>query len=152
MPINYIKKFISIEELGEIKDKISEIEKFTSGEIRLCLKHKRTFFEKKKNPRDLALKEFFKLGMHKTEDKTGLLIFILFDERKFEIIADEGINSKISDDKWEKVKAHLKNEFSKGNFKAGLLKTLDEIKDVLITEFPIKPGDKNELSDEIVIN
>jgi uncharacterized membrane protein len=151
MAINYLKKYLSKQDLEEIKNEISMIEKSTSGEIRLCLRLKRGLHEMNKSFRELALKEFYKLGMNKTAEKTGLLIFILFREKKFEIIADEGINSKIPEEKWNIIISHIKNEFSQNNYKAGILKCLKEIKDILITSFPYKEGDKNELPDDIVI-
>ena len=151
MAFNYIKKYLSKAELEELQNEISNIEKFTSGEIRICFKLKKGFHERKLSYRELAFKEFHKLGMHNTKDKTGVLIFILFKDRIFEIIADEGINSKISQDIWNIVINHLKNEFSGGNYKAGLLKCLIEIKNVLVKEFPVKEGDTNELSNDIVI-
>jgi len=151
MPVNYIRQYLSTDDLHEIQEGISNVEKSTSGELRLCLRKRRGFFEKKFTPRELAVSEFHKLGMHSTDEKTGVLIFILFSERKFEIVADEGINSKIPEDKWESITSHLKNEFSSGNYKNGIIKCLNEINDVLAREFPYKEGDKNELSDEIVI-
>ena len=89
--------------------------------------------------------------MNKTVDKTGVLIFILFEEKKFEIIADEGINSKIHQEKWDLIINHIKTEFSSENYKSGLLKCLNEIGKTLIKEFPVKPGDRNELPNDIVI-
>jgi len=151
MAINYLKKYLSKEDLEEIKNEIAEIEKFTSAEIRLCLKLRKGFHERNKSYRDLALKEFYKLGMDKTEDKTGILIYILFLDRKFEIIADEGINSKINSEKWSIIISHIKNEFSQNNYKTGIIKILIEMKEVLINYFPHKENDKNELPDDIII-
>ncbi|MBI5404343.1 MAG: TPM domain-containing protein [Ignavibacteriae bacterium] len=151
MAINYIRKFLSGQDLDEIKNEIGKIEESTSGEIRLCFKLKRGFHERKLSSRDSAMKEFYKLGMDRTEDKTGVLIYILFGERKFEIVADEGINSKIRQETWDVIISHLTSEFSQGNFKTGLMKCLGEIKNVLIAEFPAKFKNENELSNDIVI-
>lgn len=151
MAINYIKKFLSKDDFDELKNAIGKIEEHTTGEIRLCFKLKRGFHQRKSEVREIALKEFFKLGMDKTEEKTGVLIFILFGERKFEIIADEGINSKIKQETWDLIINHLQTEFSQGNYKDGLLKCLNEIKNVLITDFPVQFKNTNELSNDIVI-
>lgn len=151
MPLNYIKKYISSEELDAIKNHIAEIEKFTSGEIRLCFQLRRAWIDRKLTTRDLAMKEFYKLGMEKTKDKTGVLLFILFKERKFEVVADEGINDKISQERWNKITNHLIDEFKAGHFKDGIIKALDEIKDTLMKEFPRKSDDADELSNDIVI-
>ena len=151
MALNYIKKYLSKDDLEEIKNEIGKIESVTSGEIRLCFKLKKGFHERKLTYKELALKEFYNLDMQKTLDKTGILIFILFKERKFEIIADEGINSKIHQDTWDKIIHHLNSEFSKGEYKTGIIKCLNELKQILEKEFPVKPDDKNELSNDIVI-
>lgn len=151
MPINYIKKYISTDELEAIKTHIAEIEKSTSGEIRLCFQVRRAWIDRKLEIRELALKEFYKLGMDKTKDKTGVLVFILFKERKFQIIADEGINNKISQEKWTKITNLLIEDFKQERFKDGIIKALDEIKQVLIEEFPRKSDDVDELSNDIVI-
>jgi uncharacterized membrane protein len=151
MPINYIKKYLSKEELDSITNHIAEIEKYTSGEIRICFKRSTAWAERKHSSRELAIKEFHKLGMHNTKDKTGVLLYILFKERKFEVVADAGINKKISGEKWNDITNHLINEFKSGHFKAGIIKALDEIKEVLMKEFPRKDDDTNELSNDIVI-
>lgn len=149
--INFISEYLSDEALKGISKTIAEIEKNTSGEMRVCIKKKRGLLQKKITPREIALKEFVKLQMHKTRDKTGVLFFIIFDEHKFEIIADEGINSKISTDKWNEISDLIKGHFLKENYHEGLLKALNIIGDVLISEFPIQEGDKNELSDEVIV-
>lgn len=151
MAINYIKKYLSKSDFDELKDEIGKIESHTTGEIRLCFKLKRGFHERNQNTRDVAMKEFYKLGMDKTEEKTGILIFILFKEKKFEIIADEGINSKIKQEIWDLIINHLQSEFSQGNYKTGLIKCLNEMKNVLTEEFPVKFKNTNELSNDIVI-
>lgn len=151
MPINYIKKYLSKEELDSITNHIAEIEKFTSGEIRICFKKNIAWAERKLSSREMALKEFHKLGMHNTKDKTGVLLYILFTDRKFEVVADKGINDKISFEKWDVIKNHLISEFKEGRFKTGIIKALDEIKEVLMKEFPRKDDDTNELSNDIVI-
>jgi len=151
MAINYIKKYLSNEDLDSITNHIAEIEKFTSGEIRICFKRYTAWADRKLTSRELAIKEFHKLGMQNTKDKTGVLIFVLFKDRKFEVVADKGINDKISEEKWTVITNHLINEFKSGNYKAGIIKSLEEIKEVLAKEFPRKDDDTNELSNDIVI-
>jgi len=98
--------------------------------------------------------------MHNTKDKTGIMIFILFDEKKFEIIADEGINSKISESKWNDLTSHLVLYFRNSQYKEGIIYSIKEIGiiysikeigKILISEFPVSDDDINELSDEVII-
>lgn len=112
---------------------------------------KRGWAEKRKTTRELAVKEFHILGMHETKDKTGVLIYVLFGERAFEIVADAGINSKIGEARWDVIKNHLTKEFSSERYKDGLIKALGEIKSVLVEHFPVSESDTNELSNDIVI-
>ncbi len=149
---NIISEYLSDEALDSIVVTISDIEKKTSGEIRVCIKKRRGFLEKKYTPRDIALKEFVKLKMNKTKDKTGILFFLIFDEKKFEIIADEGINSKISPDYWNEISDRIKNHFMSKNYLEGIIQGIAEMGEVLVKEFPCKDDDKNELSNEVIIN
>ena len=90
--------------------------------------------------------------MHKTKDKTGVLFFILFDEHKFEIIADVGINSKIEDSEWETFSEKIAGYFKQENYTEGIKYVIDKIGERLTVEFPIQIDDKNELSNEVMIS
>lgn len=149
---DYLKDFLSDHDLQRISHKISEIEKNTSGEIRLCIKINRGFLERKYTPRELAMNEFFSLKMDKTKDKTGVLIFVLFKERKFEIVADEGINSKIPSEKWNVITESIIHEFKNENYLKGILNAVTRIGEVLSKEFPPSHDDKDELENEVIIN
>jgi uncharacterized membrane protein len=146
-----ILNYISQSDLDELTGLISEKEKNSSGEIRLCIKYKKHFFERKLSTGDIALREFYKNGMDKTENKTGVLFMLFLKDRKYEIIAGEGINSKITAQDWEQIKSHLTNEFSGGNYKAGLIKAINEIGNILSAHFPVSKDNRNELSDEIIL-
>jgi uncharacterized membrane protein len=148
---NYLKDYLAEEDFQKITSCITEVEKKTSGEIRVCIKKRRGFFENRYDARELALKEFVANEMHKTVDKTGVMIFILLDEHKFEIIADEGINSKISQDKWDIITAAMTSYFKTGSFAEGICNAVQSIGLTLILEFPCKTDDKDELSNEIIV-
>jgi uncharacterized membrane protein len=148
---NYIYDYLTEDDLNKISDEIKDIEKNTSGEIRLSIRRKRGLFQKSLSPREVAIKEFNRLKMNNTAEKTGVLIFILFNERKFEIVADKGINSKISPSNWESISKNLSEEFKNCRYLDGILNCLRSIGDVLKTEFPVLPEDKNELSDDVIV-
>ncbi|MBK8550739.1 MAG: TPM domain-containing protein [Ignavibacteria bacterium] len=148
---NFISEYLSDDALDKIAKSIGEIEKKTSGEIRVCIKKNRGYFEKKHSPRETALKEFFKLKMHDTRDRTGVLFFLILSEHKFEIIADEGINNKISQEKWDVFSRNITDHFSLGNYAEGILYGIEKIGAVLTSEFPVKHDDKDELSNEVII-
>ena len=149
---NIISEYLSDADLDNIAEIIGEIEKMTCGEIRVSIKKRRGFFEKKLEPREIALKQFTKLRMNETRDKTGILFFLIFDEKKFEIIADEGINSKIPPDFWTEISMNIKVHFTNKEFHKGIIHVISEMGKVLIKEFPVRDDDKNELPNEVIIN
>jgi uncharacterized membrane protein len=144
------KKYLTKEEARQIADKISGVEQTTSGEIRVCLRHKRFLGEGKLSLHDLTLKEFYRLGMHKTKERSGVLILLLMDERKFEIIGDEGIHKKIADGTWDRIAGSMSAHFREGKFAAGILHAVDAVGNELKTHFPHRPEDRNELPNDVV--
>jgi len=146
-----IYNYFSDDDFLRISDKVKETEKITAGEIRVSIKDEVSFSEKKKSVRELAEKEFYKLGMDKTRDKTGILIFILLTEKKFYILADSGINDKVEQSTWNTIRDKMQERFKEGNYLEGILFAIDEIGKILAQFFPIKPDDTNELSNKVVI-
>ena len=151
MEPHLIYHFLNDDELLRISNKIKETEKITAGEICVTIKEHRHFFKRKKSIRQLAEEDFFRLGIDKTKDKTGILIFILLEGRQFYILADSGINEKVPEATWHNIKDEMQNMFIKGEFSKGILFGIDEIGKILSKHFPIKPDDKNEISDRVRI-
>src|SRR5262252_11210644 len=48
-----------------------------------------------------AMQQFFAQGLDRTENRTGVLIFAAAAERYAEIVADAGINAKVTPQVWE---------------------------------------------------
>ncbi len=144
------KKYFSKTELQSLVSVISEQEKNTSGEIRVVIRRRRHWKERKLSLYELTLNEFYRLGMQNTRDKTGVLILLLLSERKFQIIADEGINKKVEEGKWEKIAESMSDYFKEGNYLKGITETIYLVGEELAKHFPRKIGDTNELSNEII--
>jgi uncharacterized membrane protein len=149
---NWINKYLSPQDLEAIKAEIAEVEKKTSSEIRLSLRDKRNLYEKLYKPRELAVRDFEKLGMTNTKYKSGILIFIIFGERSYDILADEGIYEKIHDSVWNELETKLKEEFRNENYVSGIIHLIQQMGSILAKEFPSGPGNIDELKDEVVIN
>ncbi|MEK6552052.1 MAG: TPM domain-containing protein [Bacteroidota bacterium] len=146
-----IYNFFSDDDFLRISNQIKEMEKNTSGEIRVTVKEKKSFFNRKKQIRALAEKEFYKLKMHNTRDKTGILLFLLLNERQFYILADKGIHEKVGEGTWQNVRDEIQLYFHDGKFSEGLLWGIDRVGKILSEHFPVKPDDRDELSNEVVI-
>jgi len=50
-----------------------------------------------------AMLSFFELGVHRTRERTGILILISLFERRVQLLADEGINAKVSHETWKEA-------------------------------------------------
>ena len=147
-----IYHFVNDDELLRITNKIREYEKLTAGEICVSIKEHKTFFQKRRSVGELAKHEFARLGIGKTRDKTGVLIYILLEERQFYILADSAINNKVKENTWHKIKDGMQDFFMKGMFAKGILHGVEETGKVLAEHFPVRPDDINEIPDRVVIN
>ncbi len=143
--------FFNDDDFLDISKRIKEMEKITSGEIRVAIKEEASFFKTKKEIKDLAQEEFYKLKMDSTRDKTGILIYVLLSKRKFYILADSGIDEKVDQDVWNLMRDEMQDEFQKGHYLDGILKTIEKVGNLLSQHFPIKHDDTNELSNKVIV-
>ncbi|MDP2037959.1 MAG: TPM domain-containing protein [Ignavibacteria bacterium] len=146
-----IYKFFSDDDFLRISNQIKKAEKTTSGEIRISMKEKRQFADRSKTIRQLAEKEFYKLNMNSTRDKTGILLFLLLEEHQFYILADQGINEKVTQETWDSVRDEIQIKFHEGNFCDGMIAGIEKVGKILTEHFPVKADDANELSNKIVM-
>jgi uncharacterized membrane protein len=146
-----IYKFLDDDELLRISNKIKEEEKKTAGEICVSIKENRSFLQRKKSVRKIAEEEFFKLGIDKTRDKTGILIFFLLEAREFQILADSGINEKVPENTWDGIKDEMQLHFLEGRFSEGIIHGVTQVGKILSEYFPVKSDDTDELSNKVVL-
>ena len=135
-----------------IAESIAAVEKHTIGEVRVSIQKTRPFKDRRLNVYEMAVKNFYDLGMDKTKAKTGVLIYLLLSDKKFQIIGDEGINKKVSKEFWDVLAMKTAEHFKQSKFVEGICHAIDEVGTVLKKEFPMQKGDTNELSDEVVIS
>jgi uncharacterized membrane protein len=138
------KDLFSAAQKKQIIAAIQEAEEMTSGEIRL-------HFEAKcgKDALERAVEVFSMLGMDKTEQKNATLIYLAWEDKKFAIIGDAGINAVVPATFWDGTKEVMREHFIKSEFLEGVLFAIKETGFHLKQYFPYLDGDKNELSNEI---
>ncbi len=146
-----IYHFISDDEMLRISNRIKEVEKTTAGEICVAVKENLHFLQRNKPIHALAEKEFVRLGVDKTRDKTGILIFVLLPRRQFYIMADTGINEKVPENTWDAIKDEMQTMFLTGEFSKGIIHGVQRVGNILSEHFPVKQDDMDEISNEIII-
>jgi putative membrane protein len=99
-----------------------------------------------------AMRQFWAHGMHKTEGRTGVLIFAAEAERYVEIIADGGINAKVTQDVWDGAVASVIAAIKEGRPADGFIQAIEQCGAVLAQHFPAPAGSVNpdELPDRLV--
>ena len=139
-----VYKYFTEENKLQISNAIRVAETNTSGEIRVHIeKHC------KSDVLDRAAYIFEKLEMHKTKLRNGVLFYLVVEDKKFAILGDAGINKKVPENFWEKIKEDAIVKFKEGRFADGLADGIIEAGNQLKANFPYQDDDVNELSDEI---
>lgn len=106
---------------------------------------------KEARARALARQQFLAHGLHTTEARTGVLVFVSLAEHHAEIVADVGIAAKVDQATWDKAMAALVGEIRQGRLAEGLVGAVDAVGGVLAHHFPRKPGGRDELPNDVVI-
>ncbi|MFI5135364.1 MAG: TPM domain-containing protein [Chitinophagales bacterium] len=140
-------KFFSEEDKKEISAAITKAEEHTRGEIRV--------FVEKKCKGDVmkrAVKIFHQLKMHKTQHRTGVLIYVAHDDHQLAIIGDKSIHEKVQQEFWDQVKDEMLSHFSEGKFVLGMKHAIARSGAELKKHFPADGENPNELSNEVVVS
>jgi len=98
-----------------------------------------------------AVQAFFSRDLHATQDRTGILVMASLLEHRVEILADTGINAKVSKDTWQGIVADMIGKIKSGDLTEGFCTAVRECGDVLAKDFPGTHDNPNEISDKIII-
>lgn len=105
---------------------------------------------KRQRVRERAREQFLAKGLHATRERTGVLIFVSLEEHLAEIIADEGVASRVSPEIWVHAMDALTSGMKRGDPAGGFTAAIALCGEVLAEHFP--PGEDNpdELSNALV--
>ena len=139
-----IEDFLTPEQEQAIIKAIEVAEKNTSGEIRVHIE-KNTELP----PLERALEVFHLLEMEKTELRNGVLFYVAVESKKFAILGDEGIHTKVTENFWDAEKELMLSYFITAEFSNGIELAIIEVGKKLKEFFPYHSNDTNELSNDI---
>ena len=143
--MNKAEWFFSDEDKARILTAIKSAENETSGEIRLFIEDSCNI-----NTLDRAAEIFKTLDMHKTALRNGVLFYLAVGSKRFAIIGDAGINSKVPSNFWDDIKISTLEAFAQEKFAEGLIAGVSKAGLALKQYFPRSSDDINELPDDIV--
>ncbi len=98
----------------------------------------------------LALASFTDQGLHHTRDHTGILILIALLEHRVEVLADRGINQKVSPGTWDEIVHSITAGIKSGHASDAYCKAIERCGDILATHFPRLANDKDELPNRLI--
>ena len=141
----HTKDFVHLLDEKAIASAIAEAEKRTSGEIRVFVSEREVQDAVKE-----AENQFVALGMTKTAERNGVLIYFAPKSQKYAVIGDTGVHQRCGQDFWQHITAKMTPLLKEGKFSEAVLLAIREIGEVLAREFPMKADDKNELPNQII--
>jgi uncharacterized membrane protein len=141
--------------LERIQARVRESELHHSGEIRVCVEAglPLSYLWREAQARERAVTLFGKLRIWDTEQNNGVLIYLLLAEHRIEIVADRGLNQRVSHQQWQALLDDMAAAFKAGRFEEGLMQAIDAVDRLLAQHFPLGEGEvnPNELPDTPVV-
>ncbi len=142
----WVRKFLSEADLEAVRHAITEAEAGTSAEIRVHLDHRCPG-----EPMKRAVAVFERLGMHRTAERHGVLIYVAVGDRKLAVIGDQGIHERVGEAYWQRLVADVIAHFREERPRDGFIHAVRKLGEALHRHFPRRPDDRNELGDEVSI-
>lgn len=119
---------------ARIERAIRDAERGTTGRIVV-----RTVPEADVDAFDRAKEEFTKAGLHANEDRNTALILVAPAARKYAVIGDRELDSRVGDAFWQRLVAEMRQYFASNQVEAAILLAVNRIGSELHAQFPSKP-------------
>jgi len=148
-----IRRAFPADSLRRIEAAIREAEKGHSGEIRFAIEAALPWSEliHGQSGRERAIDVFSQLRVWDTEHNNGILIYLLLADRDVEIVADRGVNARVTQQEWEVICRDMETHFRRGDFETGLLAGIHAVAAHLRVHYAKSGTDSNEIPDQPVI-
>lgn len=90
-------------------------------------------------------------GLHQTKERTGILIFVSLAERYVEVVADAGIDEKVSQKVWDNAVIALLKAIKRDELGNGFIEAIGICGKVLAEHFPPGAVNKDELPNKLIL-
>jgi uncharacterized membrane protein len=142
----WVKRFMSEADLEAVARAIAAAEALTSAEIRVHLDHACPG-----DPVARAIEVFERLGMHRTADRSGVLVYAAVADRKLAVIGDAAVHARVGEAYWRRLADDVAGHLRGQRPRDGFVHAVRELGEVLRAHFPRRPDDTNELTDQISV-
>ncbi len=148
-----VRRAFSPPVLQAIEQAIVASELHHSGEVRFAVEGSLDWLPLLRGctARQRALALFGQLGVWDTAQNTGVLVYVLYAERRIEIVADRGIAAKVPQAEWDAICNDMRSAFRAGRYQQGASEGLQRITALLAAHFPpAADGNPDELPNRVV--
>ena len=97
-----------------------------------------------------ARDQFHAQGLHRTRERSGVLLFVSVAEHYVEVIADEGIHKRVPEGTWHELVAAFTARVKAAQIGEGFIDAVNAIGSHLQSHFPAEAGNPNELPDHLI--
>jgi uncharacterized membrane protein len=94
-----------------------------------------------------ARRAFVKLGIARTRERNGVLLFVVPARHEVVVMADDAIHARLGARVWREIADDVAAAFGRGEGTAGVIDAVARLGAVLAAAFPRCPHDVNELVD-----
>jgi uncharacterized membrane protein len=139
--------------LSDIEAAIGSAESQHAGEIRFVIETALPgqLLWRGTTARARALELFARFHVWDTEANNGVLIYLLRADRAVEIIADRGINARVSPAEWDAVCREVEAHYRAGRYAEGSLAAVAGVARLLALHFPAARASGNELPNQPIL-
>jgi uncharacterized membrane protein len=141
-----VKSFVLAVDHERVVAAIREAEARSAAEVRVHVSSQTV-----EDAEKAAAAQFEALGMTKTRERNGVLIYIAPRSQRFAIVGDIGIHARCGQAFWRDVAGAMTEDFRGRRFTEGIVKGIAKAGDALASYFPRSAGveDVNELPDDV---
>jgi len=100
--------------------------------------------------RNMARRQFLDQGVHRTREGTGVLFFVSEAEHYVEIIADSGVDQRVSQKTWQRIVDDFTASVKSGDIEAGFIQAVLALGEIGAEVAPAT-RQENELNDHLVV-
>ena len=150
----WARRFLDESDLDAITRAIKTAESRTSAEIRVHLERRvpRRLFRRAPDVLTRAQHVFRRLGMHRTAERHGVLIYLAVEDRRLAVVGDEGIHGRVGGSHWHRVRDLMVEKLRANAPREAIECAIEELGRALAEHYPRRPDDRNELSDEVSVS
>jgi len=135
--------------MAAIEQAIAKSEREHGGEVRFAVEpalDTRALLAGQ-SARERAIELFSLLRLWDTDERNGVLIYLLLADRDIQIVADRGVSAKVDPSEWEAICRTMEAELRRGRYGEAVVSGIEAASRLLARHFPRRAGDRNELPD-----